>query len=46
MARLSGPADLARPRVAGVAALGLAVAVIWLPWLAPALHGAPPMMMG
>jgi predicted metal-binding membrane protein len=33
-------------RVAGVAALGLAVAVIWLPWLAPGLHAAPPMMMG
>jgi len=30
----------------GVAALGLAVAVIWLPWLAPGLHAAPPMMMG
>ena len=33
-------------RVAGVAALGLAVAVIWLPWLVPGLHAAPPMMMG
>ena len=33
-------------RVFGVAALGLAVAVIWLPWLAPGLHAAPPMMMG
>jgi hypothetical protein len=33
-------------RVAGVAALGMAVAVIWLPWLAPGLHAAPPMMMG
>jgi predicted metal-binding membrane protein len=33
-------------RVFGVAALGLAVAIIWLPWLAPGLHGAPPMMMG
>jgi predicted metal-binding membrane protein len=33
-------------RVAGVAALGLAVAVIWLPWLAPGLHAAPPMMVG
>jgi predicted metal-binding membrane protein len=32
-------------RVAGVAALGLAVAIIWLPWLAPGLHAAPPMMM-
>jgi predicted metal-binding membrane protein len=33
-------------RVFGVAALGLAVAIIWLPWLAPGLHGAPPMVMG
>jgi predicted metal-binding membrane protein len=32
-------------RLAGVAALGLAVAIIWLPWLAPGLHPAPPMMM-
>ncbi len=31
-------------RVAGVAALALAVAVIWFPWLAPGLHAAPPMM--
>jgi hypothetical protein len=28
-----------------VAALGLAVALIWLPWLAPGLHAAPAMMM-
>ncbi len=33
-------------RVFGVAALGLAVAIIWLPWLAPGLHAASPMMMG
>jgi predicted metal-binding membrane protein len=33
-------------RVAGLAALALAVAIIWLPWLAPGLHAAPPMMMG
>ena len=33
-------------RAAGIAALGLAVAVIWLPGLAPGLHAAPPMMMG
>jgi predicted metal-binding membrane protein len=33
-------------RVAGVAALALAVAVIWVPWLAPGLHAAPAMMMG
>jgi len=31
-------------RVAGVAALALAVAVIWFPWLAPGLHAAPMMM--
>jgi predicted metal-binding membrane protein len=33
-------------RVFGLAALGLAVAIIWLPWLAPGLHAAPAMMMG
>jgi predicted metal-binding membrane protein len=33
-------------RLAGVAALGLAVAIIWLPWLAPGLQAAHPMMMG
>jgi hypothetical protein len=27
-----------------VATLGLAVAIIWLPWLAPGLHAAPMMM--
>jgi predicted metal-binding membrane protein len=32
-------------RVAGLAALALAVATIWYPWLAPGLHAAPPMMM-
>jgi len=32
-------------RLAGVAALALALAIIWLPWLAPGLHAAPPMMM-
>jgi predicted metal-binding membrane protein len=32
-------------RLAGVAALGLAVAVIWFPWLAPGLHAPPAMMM-
>jgi len=32
-------------RLAGAAVLGLAVATIWLPWLAPGLHAAPPMMM-
>jgi predicted metal-binding membrane protein len=31
-------------RVAGGAAPALAVAIIWLPWLAPGLHAAPPMM--
>ena len=33
-------------RLAGVAALALAVATIWLPWLAPGLHAAPQMMTG
>jgi len=32
-------------RLAGAAALALAVATIWLPWLAPGLRSAPPMMM-
>jgi predicted metal-binding membrane protein len=32
-------------RLAGVAALALAVATIWLPWLAPGLHAASQMMM-
>lgn len=32
-------------RLAGVAALVLALATIWLPGLAPGLHAAPPMMM-
>jgi predicted metal-binding membrane protein len=31
-------------RLAGAAALALAVATIWLPWLAPGLHGMPSMM--
>jgi predicted metal-binding membrane protein len=31
-------------RVAGAAALALAVAIIWFPWLAPGLHAAPMMM--
>jgi predicted metal-binding membrane protein len=31
-------------RLAGGAALALAVATIWLPWLAPGLHAAPQMM--
>ena len=33
-------------RLAGFAAIGLAVAIIWLPWLAPGLQAAHPMMMG
>jgi hypothetical protein len=40
--------DAHRPlagRLAGAAALALAVATIWLPWLAPGLHAAPQMMM-
>jgi predicted metal-binding membrane protein len=32
-------------QLAGVAALALAAATIWLPWLAPGLHAAPSMMM-
>jgi len=32
-------------RLAGAVALAFAVAVIWLPWLAPGLHAAPQMMM-
>jgi predicted metal-binding membrane protein len=35
----------AAARLAGVAALGLAAATIWFPWLAPGLHAAP-MTMG
>ncbi len=31
-------------RLAGVTALSLAVATVWVPWLAPGLHGMPPMM--
>jgi predicted metal-binding membrane protein len=31
-------------RLAGAAALALAVATIWLPWLAPGLHAVPQMM--
>jgi predicted metal-binding membrane protein len=31
-------------RLAGAAALALAVAAIWAPWLAPGLHAAPQMM--
>jgi len=32
-------------RLAGMAALALALAIVWFPWLAPGLHTAP-MMMG
>lgn len=34
----------AAARLAGAAALALAVATIWFPWLAPGLHAAPQMM--
>jgi predicted metal-binding membrane protein len=34
----------AAARFAGAAALALAVATIWFPWLAPGLHAAPQMM--
>jgi predicted metal-binding membrane protein len=36
---------VAAGRLAGVAALALALAIVWFPWLAPGLHTAP-MMMG
>jgi len=39
------PRGPAISRLAGAAALALAVAIIWLPWLAPGLHAAAPMMM-
>ncbi len=32
-------------RLAGVAALALAVAIVWFPWLAPGLHATPAMTM-
>jgi predicted metal-binding membrane protein len=35
----------AAARLAGAAALALAVATVWFPWLAPGLHAAPAMMM-
>ena len=35
---------VAAGRIAGVALLALAVATIWVPWLAPGLHAAPMMM--
>jgi predicted metal-binding membrane protein len=38
------PRGPAISRLAGAAALALAVAAIWLPWLAPGLHAAAPMM--
>jgi len=31
-------------RLAGAAALALAVATVWFPWLAPGLHAAPQTM--
>jgi predicted metal-binding membrane protein len=33
-------------RTAGIAAIGLAIATVWLPWLAPGLQAAHPMMTG
>jgi len=33
-------------RLAGFAAIGFAVATVWLPWLAPGLQAAHPMMTG
>jgi predicted metal-binding membrane protein len=35
---------VAAGRLAGVAALALALATVWFPWLAPGLHTAPMMM--
>jgi len=34
----------AAARLAGAAALALALATVWFPWLAPGLHAAPAMM--
>jgi predicted metal-binding membrane protein len=45
LAEKVSPQGPAIGRLAGAAALALAVAIIWLPWLAPGLHAAPPMMM-
>ena len=39
------PGGPAIGRLTGAVALALAVATIWLPWLAPGLHATPPMMM-
>jgi predicted metal-binding membrane protein len=41
----TGRRGVAVGRIAGVALLALAIAAIWLPWLAPGLHAAAPMMM-
>jgi len=38
------PWGTAAGRLAGAAALALAAATIWLPWFAPGLHAAAPMM--
>jgi predicted metal-binding membrane protein len=43
LAEKVSPRGPAIGRLAGAAALALAVAIIWLPWLAPGLHAAPPM---
>jgi predicted metal-binding membrane protein len=45
MAEKAWPRGDLTARLAGVAALGLAIATIWLPWLAPGLQAAHPMMM-
>jgi predicted metal-binding membrane protein len=44
LAEKTWPRGQLTARLAGVAALGLAIATIWLPWLAPALQAAHPMM--
>jgi predicted metal-binding membrane protein len=46
LAEKVSPRGEAIARLAGVASLGLAIAIIWLPWLAPGLQAAHPMMMG
>lgn len=46
MAEKVSPRGEAIARLGGMVALALAIAVIWLPWLAPGLQAAHPMMMG
>jgi predicted metal-binding membrane protein len=39
------PWGRAASRMTGAAALALALATVWFPWLAPGLHAAPMTMM-